>query len=63
MSKNIIVELDEDGLIAAVHCPDETYIVDVLDHSYWVRLDVEEGDMAEYYEDLEKETENLKNCY
>jgi uncharacterized protein YuzE len=63
MDKNIIVELDESGLVIAVYCPDETYTVDVLDHSDWVRLDAEEGDMAEYYEDLEKERKNLKNCY
>jgi len=61
MSKNIIVELDEAGLIAAVHCPDETYVVNVLDYQDWDN-GVDDS-MNQYYEDLEKETENLKNCY
>jgi uncharacterized protein YuzE len=61
MEKNIIVELDESGLVVGVHCPDETYTVNVLDYRDW-----EAGtcnSMNQYYEDLEKEIENLKNCY
>lgn len=68
MDKNIIVELDESGLVVAVYCPDETYTVDVLDYRDWDNgvdhyhsLDVDS--MNKYYQDLEKETENLKNCY
>lgn len=58
MDKNIIVEI-EDGIIQGVYCPDETYVVNVLDHS-----DTEESAiMEEYYKDLEKTKENLKNMY
>ena len=63
MDKNIIVEIDEDGFVSAVYCPDETFVVNVLDHSDWIRLDAEEGCMASYYEDLDNEKENLKNCF
>jgi hypothetical protein len=62
MNKNIIVEVDSDGLIAAVYCPDETYVVNVLD-----RRDFNEHcdeSMHNYYSSLEEEIEeNLKNCY
>jgi hypothetical protein len=61
MNKNIIVEIDEGGLVVGVHCPDETYTVNVLDYRDW-----EQGtcnSMNQYYEDLEKEIENLKNLY
>ncbi len=61
MDKNIIVELDESGLVVAVYCPDETYTVDVLDYRDWDN-GVDDS-MNEYYQDLEKETENLKNRY
>jgi len=61
MEKNIIVELDESGLIVGVHCPDETYVVNVLDYRDW--CDGRDDNMDKYYSDLEKETENLKNCY
>ena len=61
MDKNIIVELDESGLVAAVYCPDETYTVDVLDYRDWDN-GVDDS-MNQYYQDLEKETENLKNLY
>ena len=61
MDKNIIVELDENGLVVAVYCPDETYTVDVLDYRDW-DSGVDES-MDNYYSDLEKETENLKNRY
>ena len=59
--KNIIVEIDEDGIIQGVWCPDETYVVNVLDYADWDR-NVDES-MDNYYSDLEKEIENLKNCY
>ena len=59
--KNIIVELDEAGLVEAVYCPDETYVVNVLDYRDWDN-GVDES-MDNYYSDLEKEAENLKNCY
>ena len=61
MDKNIIVELDESGLVVAVYCPDETYTVDVLDYRDWDN-GVDDS-MNQYYQDLEKETENLKNRY
>lgn len=61
MEKNIIVELDESGLVVGVHCPDETYIVNVLDYRDWENG--VDNSMNQYYQDLEKETENLKNCY
>jgi len=63
MDKNIIVEIDEDGFVTAVYCPDETFVVNVLDYSDWIRLDPEESCMASYYEDLDNEKENLKNCF
>ena len=62
MDKNIIVELDESGLVVAVYCPDETYVVNVLD-----RRDFNDGcdqSMYNYYSSLEEEIEeNLKNCF
>ncbi len=61
MEKNIIVELDESGLVVGVHCPDETYVVNVLDYRDWETGTCD--NMNQYYEDLEKETENLKNMY
>jgi hypothetical protein len=61
MEKNIIVELDESGLVVGVHCPDETYVVNVLDYRDWDN-GVDDS-MNQYYEDLELEVENLKNCY
>ena len=33
MEKRVVVELDEDGVVVSVYCPDETYIVDLLDHA------------------------------
>ena len=58
MDKNIIVEI-EDGIIQGIYCPDETYVVNVLDHS-----DTDDSAiMEEYYSDLEKTKENLKNMY
>jgi hypothetical protein len=61
MDKNIIVELDESGLVVAVYCPDETYTVDVLDYRDW--YNGVNDSMNQYYQDLEKEIENLKNRY
>ena len=66
MSKNIVVELDESGLIAGIYCPDETYVVNVLDYRDWCDSSQDrDGDdtMDKYYSDLEKELENLKDCY
>ena len=37
MEKRVVVELDEDGVVVSVYCPDETYIVDLLDHADWNR--------------------------
>ena len=31
------MEVDQDGIVVAVYCPDETYIVDLLDHADWNR--------------------------
>ena len=65
-SKEIIVELDESGFVAGVHCPDETYVVNVLDYRDWCYSSqyTDGGDaMDKYYSDLEKEIENLKDCY
>lgn len=61
MNKNIIVELDEFGLIVGVYCPDETYVVNVLDYRDWDN-GVDES-MDNYYSGLEKEKENLYNSY
>ena len=66
-SKQIIVELDESGLISGIYCPDETYVVNVLDYRDW--CDAKSGThgrddiVHKYYSDLEKEIENLKDCY
>lgn len=60
MEKNIIVEIS-DGIILAVYCPDETYIVNVLDHT-----DMEtstDNSYLAYCEDLEEQIKFLKNCY
>lgn len=70
-SKQIIVELDESGFVSGVYCPDETYVVNVLDYRDWCngRDDNREhvqthlSIMDKYYSDLEKEIENLKDCY
>ena len=57
MEKRVIVELDDDGFIVAVYCPDETYVVDILESTAgWPEL-------ADYYAALESEKENLKNCF
>lgn len=59
MMRNIIVEI-EDGIIQAVYCPDETYVVNILDHSDRENCDIL---MKDYYDDLEEEIKHLKNCY
>tara|TARA_R110002167_G_scaffold16443_4_gene64260 strand:+ start:3272 stop:3463 length:192 start_codon:yes stop_codon:yes gene_type:complete len=58
--KHIVVEV-RDGIIQAVYCPDETYVVDVLDHDVW-DVGVDES-LDNYYKDVEKSTENLKDLY
>ena len=66
MSKNIVVEVDEDGFVVAVYCPDETYVVDLLDHADWNRDEgMSELDpaMDKYYRDVQNSTKDLKNCY
>jgi hypothetical protein len=45
----------------AVYCPDETYVVNVLDRNEW-RDDCDES-LDNYYRSLEEEIDNLKNCY
>lgn len=61
MDKNIIVEIDEDGFIQSVWCPDETYVVNVLDHAAWSRnID---ASLENYYKSLNEEKTNLTNCF
>ena len=64
--KHIVVERDEDGIVVAVYCPDETYVVDLLDHADWNRDEgMSELDpaMDKYYRDVQNSTKDLKNCY
>jgi len=64
--KHIVVEVDSDGIIQAVYCPDETYVVDVLDHSDWNRnagLAHVDQSLDSYYRDVQDSTKELKNCY
>ena len=64
--KHIVVEVDEDGMIQAVYCPDETYIVDVLNHIDWNRnagLAHVDQSLDSYYRDVQNSTKELKNCY
>lgn len=58
--KHIVVEI-HNGIIQSVYCPDETYVVDILDHDAW-DAGVDDN-MDRYYEDVEKSTENLKDMY
>ena len=58
--KHIVVEI-RDGIIQAIYCPDETYVVDVLDRDGW-DTGVDES-LDNYYKDVEKSTENLKDLY
>ena len=62
MNKNVIIELDEDGFVVAVYCPDETYVVNVLDRNDWESHRWDES-LGNYYRSLEEEIDNLKNCY
>ena len=59
--KHIIVERDEDGFVVAVYCPDETYIVDLLDHADWESCVDKSVDI--YYRDVQESTKYLKNCF
>ena len=64
MSKNIVVEVDQGGFVVAVYCPDETYVVDLLDHADWNRDEgMSELDpaMDKYYRDVQNSTKDLKN--
>lgn len=66
MNKNIVVEVDQDGFVVAVYCPDETYVVNLLDHADWNRDEgMSELDpvMDKYYRDVQNSTKDLKNCY
>lgn len=59
MEKNIVIEI-VNGIIQCVYCPDETYIVHVLDHS---DRNIPDKSLQAYYDDVEEEIKNLKNCY
>lgn len=64
--KHIVVERDQDGFVVAVYCPDETYVVDLLDHADWNRdggLSHVDESMDRYYRDVQESTKNLKNCF
>ena len=58
--KHIVVTI-RDGIIQAVYCPNETYVVDILDYDNWDK-GVDES-MDNYYKDVEKFTDNLKDMY
>ncbi len=58
--KRIVVTI-QDGIIQAVYCPDETYVVDILDYDNWDK-GVDES-MDNYYKDVEKFVDNLKDMY
>ncbi len=63
--KHIVVEI-EDGIIQAVYCPNETYVVDILDHTDWNReagVGHVDQSMDNYYRDVQDSTRNLKDCY
>jgi len=51
--KHIVVTI-QNGIIQSVYCPDETYIVDILDYDDW-ESSVDES-MDNYYKDVEKFT-------
>jgi hypothetical protein len=59
--KHIVIELDDDGFVIGVYCPDKTYIVDLLDRADMKRSNTRE--VERYYEDVEKSLDNLHNCY
>lgn len=58
--KNIIVEI-EHGMVKAVYCPDETYVVNLLDRDD--QKSKISSEISKYYRDLEDEIEHLKNCF
>jgi len=60
--KDIIVEVDDTGLVTGVYCPDKTYSVHILEAGMR-QSGLNEVSMREYYKDLEKIKENLYNCY
>lgn len=65
MEKNIVVEI-KDGIVQAVYCPDETYIVNILDHDDWNRdagYSHVDHSLDTYYRDVQNYTKQLKNCY
>ena len=61
MEKNVVIELDEDGFVVGVYCPDETYVVHVLDRVDWQK-GVDQS-LDNYYTEVEKLTPDLKDCY
>jgi hypothetical protein len=66
MEKRVVVEVDEYGFVVAVYCPDETYVVDLLDHKDWDRnsgLSEVDMTMDKYYRDVQESTRDLKNCF
>jgi len=63
--KHIVIEI-EDGIIQAVYCPNETYVVDILDYTDWNReagVGHVDQSMDNYYRDVQDSTKNLKDCY
>jgi hypothetical protein len=60
MAKNIVIEI-EDGIIHSVYCPDGKYNVHILDWN--LRSEDDSQSVVEYFEDVEKEKKNLKDCY
>jgi hypothetical protein len=55
--KNIVVEV-EDGIVQAVHCPDRTYSVHILDND-----NTEESqEVVQYYKDVEEICNELVDC-
>jgi hypothetical protein len=63
MEKHIVVELDEDGFVIGVHCPDETYVVHVLDKNAWNNGIGIDKSLDNYYKEVEKLIPTLKDCY
>tara|TARA_R100000008_G_C3539567_1_gene144001 strand:+ start:139 stop:327 length:189 start_codon:yes stop_codon:yes gene_type:complete len=62
MTKNIIIELN-DGIIQSVYCPDEEYNVHILDWDSYGQDDCNSQSVVEYFNDVEEEKKNLKDCY
>ena len=61
VDKQVVVELDEDGFVVAVYCPDQTYVINILDRADMKRFNTRE--VEQYYEDVEKSLDDLSNCY